>query len=160
MMIASLVIICIALAVILMTILLYRFMIPTKYFKNAASDAVLDGEGGFYIRKHTTFRLLFLVYSITHHLLNIISVVSAMVSIYMVLDSSSDNIRAIILLVSAVSTNHIFGLRLDRTAAGYVEAMRILENEILNYLQCETKGLSKLQKANDEAEQYIANRFF
>lgn len=157
--IAVIIVIVTILIVILVIALYLKLKNEHNYF--IAKDNVEKDEAElyFYIKKHTIFRLCFLAYSITHYLLNIISIIFSMVTIYMVLDKSIDsNLQAVFLLVAAISTNLSISLRLDCIAEGYAQAMRIMEYAILNYIR---KGASlySLCEANKKAEECIGNKF-
>ena len=161
MLITAVVIAVISIAIVASAIALYNFMPRTGYFENIADPAILKGPLSFYIKKHLIFRLFFLMYSVGHHFLNVIAVTSSMIAIYMVLDDSvSSQWQSICLLISAISTSFIFGFRFDRVADGYVHGMRIMEKAILSYVSDPSIGLQPLCDANNEAEQYICNKFF
>ena len=153
--------IAIILAILISIVLYIKNEKDIGYFKGIASDNLLKGEMLFYIKKHTIFRLFFILYSVTHYVLNIISVIFSMVSIYMFLDDDLDpSVQAIFLLIAAISSNLSIGLRFDRIAEGYIQAMRIMENAILNYaIDQKSSGLQSLREANDKAEQYIQKYF-
>ena len=65
-----------------------------------------------------------------------------------------------LLLISAITTNLVLIFRFDRASECYANAMRIMERAILQYLSDDKKPKDILYRADDEAEQSIANKFF
>lgn len=67
--------------------------------------------------------------------------------------------RLIVSVLAAVSTNLQIVLRFDKVAEGYICAMRVLEQAILEYEQEESLGLEVLLQANKKSEEIIHNLF-
>ena len=131
-----------------------------KYFPESGVEDRLN-KINFYINKHTIFRRFAMLYSIVHYLLQIISIVTTLITIYMVVDTSDKlKIQIIFLLLSAVFSSLGIILRFDKVGGCYAQAMRVLETAILTYLAGEDDSLLPLVDANKEAEEIIENNFF
>lgn len=128
-----------------------------KYFEGIEKEGMLEIR--FFVKKHTIFRFFALLYAVIHYSLNIISVTASFVTVYMIIDDKLGiNVQIFFLLTAAITTNLIFGLRIDKISEAYAQAMRILEYAILKY-SLEGK-MDILYEANDRAEQCIGNKFF
>lgn len=76
----------------------------------------------------------------------------------MVMDDNLDlYIRIIISVVAAISTTLQAILRFDKVGEGYICAMRIIEQAILEYEYKESESLEILLQANIKAEEAIHN---
>ena len=62
-------------------------------------------------------------------------------------------------MLAAVSTNLQIVLRFDKIAEGYICAMRILEQAILEYEEQESAELDVLLQANKKSEEIIHNMY-
>ena len=130
----------------------------SKYFKDVVKDEC--PEVRFFIKKHTIFRFFAILYSLIHYSLNVISVTTSFITVYMVMDSDIKvNTQIFFLLTAAITANLVLGLRIDKISEAYMQAMRILEYAILEYSLNEEKPISLLYEANDKAEQCIGNKF-
>lgn len=130
----------------------------SNYFCNIIKDDCPEIK--FFIKKHTIFRFFALGYLIIHYFLNIISVTTSFITVYMVMDDKTEiNTQIFFLLTAAITTNLLLGLRLDKISETYAQAMRILENAILKYSIKEEEKIL-LYEANEKAEQLMGNKFF
>ena len=68
-------------------------------------------------------------------------------------------IRICISVMSAIATTLQTILRFDKVGEGYICAMRIIEQAILEYENREYDTLETLSQANIEAEEIIHNMF-
>lgn len=129
----------------------------SKYFQDIEEEGTTEIK--YFVKKHTVFRFFALLYAVIHYSLNIISVTSTFVTVYMAIDNTiGSNVQIFFLLTAAITTNLIFGLRIDKISEAYAQAMRILEYAILKY-SLEGK-MDILYEANDKAEQCIGDKFF
>lgn len=111
-----------------------------------------------YYHKQRMYRLCYGFFIGVHYLLVVMSVSLTSVTIYMVMDEKlALLIRIIVSVMAAITTTLQTILRFDKVGEGYICAMRILEQAILEYEQVESNGLEVLLKANIEAEQIIHN---
>ena len=111
-----------------------------------------------YYHKQRMYRLCYGFFIGVHYLLVVMSVSLTSVTIYMVMDEElALLIRIIVSVMAAITTTLQTILRFDKVGEGYICAMRILEQAILEYEQVESNGLEVLLKANIEAEQIIHN---
>ena len=111
-----------------------------------------------YYHKQRMYRLCYGFFIGVHYLLVVMSVSLTSVTIYMVMDEKLElHIRIIVSVMAAITTTLQTILRFDKVGEGYICAMRILEQAILEYEQVESNGLEVLLKANIEAEQLIHN---
>ena len=111
-----------------------------------------------YYHKQRMYRLCYGFFIGVHYLLVVMSVSLTSVTIYMVMDEKLElHIRIIVSVMAAITTTLQTILRFDKVGEGYICAMRILEQAILEYEQVESNGLEVLLKANIEAEQIIHN---
>lgn len=82
------------------------------------------------------------------------------ITIYMVMDTKLELLsRMVVSVLAAVSTNLQIVLRFDKVAEGYICAMRILEQAILEYEEQESAELDVLLQANQKSEEIIHNMF-
>ena len=80
------------------------------------------------------------------------------ITIYMVMDNNLDLfIRISISVMAAITTTLQTVLRFDKVGEGYICAMRIIEQAILEYEERRDTDLDVLLQANIEAEQVIHN---
>lgn len=111
-----------------------------------------------YYHKQRMYRLCYGFFIGVHYLLVVMSVSLTSVTIYMVMDEKLElHIRIIVSVMAAITTTLQTILRFDKVGEGYICAMRILEQAILEYEQVESNGLEVLLKANIKAEQIIHN---
>lgn len=68
-------------------------------------------------------------------------------------------IRMIVSVMAAITTTLQTILRFDKVSEGYICAMRIIEQAILEYEEVEDNTLEVLLQANKEAEQVIHNMY-
>lgn len=152
----------------------------SNYFQDVIhTNSPLHSKLKFFIKKHTIFRFFALFYAVIHYVLNVISVATSFITVYMVMIEGDTllNMRIFFLLTSAISTNLLIGFRLDKISGAYAQAMRILEEAILKCCdggkddklpengqsedkQPENNLYKMLYEANSKAEQYLGDKFF
>ena len=69
------------------------------------------------------------------------------------------NLRMIVSFLAAMATIFQVILRFDKVAEGYIRAVRIMEQAILEYEQCEDADFDVLLEANRRAEEVIHNMY-
>lgn len=113
-----------------------------------------------YYHKQRMFRMGYGLWVCIHYLLLIMSISFTIITIYMVMDDKLNlNIRIIISVMAAITTTLHTILRCDKIAEGYICAMRIIEQAILEYENRENESLEILLQANIKAEEVIHNMF-
>ena len=113
-----------------------------------------------YYHKQRMFRLSYGFFIGVHYFLVIMSVSLTTVTIYMVMDKKlALYIRIIVSVMASITTTLQTILRFDKVAEGYICAMRIIEQAILEYEEVESNGLDILLQANIEAERVIHNMY-
>lgn len=113
-----------------------------------------------YYHKQRMFRLCYGFFIGIHYLLVIMSISFTSVTIYMVMDDKLDlYIRMCISVMAAIATTLQTILRFDKAGEGYICAMRIIEQAILEYENRENETLDILLQANIKAEAIIHNMF-
>ena len=111
-----------------------------------------------YYHKQRMYRLCYGYFIGIHYLLVVMSISLSTVTIYMVMDEKLDlYIRIIISVMAAISTTLQTILRFDKVGEGYICAMRIIEQAILEYEEIKENDLKVLLQANIEAEKVIHN---
>lgn len=86
------------------------------------------------------------------------SVSFSTVTIYMVMDEKLNlSIRIIVSVMATVTTTLQTILRFDKVGEGYICAMRVLEQAILEYENKDSTTLEILLEANIKAEEIIHN---
>ncbi len=115
--------------------------------------------------KQRTFRISYGLIRIFDTLLLITSLLYSAITAYLILDSSVTSAETILCLIIATLSSTLKSiLRLDRMAAPYIEAVRILEKAILRYeyeplsSKPEFQGITALLEANEKAEDLIQNK--
>lgn len=134
------------------------------YFSCAGSADRLEAIG-FFINKHTIFRRFSLGYSIIHYIFNVLSLITTLITVYMIVDTSAaEELQIIFLLLAAIFSSLVITLRFDKIGGCYAQAMRVLEKAILTYLADTNtntnKDMTPLVDANTKAEQIIENNYF
>ena len=113
-----------------------------------------------YYHKQRMYRLSYGFFIGVHYLLVVMSVILTTVTIYMVMDEKlALYIRMIVSVMAAITTTLQTILRFDKVSEGYICAMRIIEQAILEYEEVEDNTLEVLLQANKEAEQVIHNMY-
>jgi heme/copper-type cytochrome/quinol oxidase subunit 4 len=113
-----------------------------------------------YYDKQMMYRKSYGFFIGVHYILVVMSVSLTVITIYMVMDTQLNNgLRLIISVLAAVSTNLQIVLRFDKVAEGYICAMRVLEQAILEYEERKDASLEILLQANIKAEEIIHNMF-
>lgn len=113
-----------------------------------------------YYHKQRMFRLCYGFFIGVHYLLVVMSVSFSSVTIYMVMDDKLNlYIRIFVSVVAAITTTLQTILRFDKVGEGYICAMRIIEQAILEYENRESTTLDVLLKANIKAEETIHNMY-
>lgn len=130
----------------------------SKYFSGTVKDQ--DPQIKFFIKKHTIFRYFSLLYALIHYFLNIVSIITSFITVYMVMAKLEIDTQILFLLTAAITTNLVIGLRVDKIAEAYAQAMRLLEYAILKFSLEDDSKAEILYEANDKAEQCIGNKFF
>ena len=111
-----------------------------------------------YYHKQRMFRLCYGFFIGVHYLLVVMSVSLTSVTIYMVMDEKLElHIRIIVSVMAAITTTLQTILRFDKVGEGYICAMRIIEQAILEYEEIKENDLKVLLQANIEAEKVIHN---
>lgn len=111
-----------------------------------------------YYEKQMMFRKCYGFFIGVHYILLVMSVSLTTITIYMVMDTELNNtVRLVVSVLAAVSTTLQVVLRFDKVAEGYICAMRILEQAILEFEEIESAKLETLLEANIRAEQVIHN---
>lgn len=113
-----------------------------------------------YYHKQRMFRLGYGFWVCTHYILLIMSISFTIVTIYMVMDEELNlYVRIIVSVMAAITTTLQIILRCDKISEGYICAMRIMEQAILEYETIENETLEILLQANIKAEEVIHNMF-
>lgn len=113
-----------------------------------------------YYHKQRMFRLCYGFFIGIHYLLVVMSISFTSVTIYMVMDDKLDlYIRIIISVMAAITTTLQTILRFDKVGEGYICAMRIIEQAILEYENRESTTLDILLESNIKAEEIIHNMY-
>ncbi|BDZ81396.1 hypothetical protein [Claveliimonas bilis] len=113
-----------------------------------------------YYDKQMMFRKCYGFFIGVHYILMVLSISLTTITIYMVMDTKLNNIvRLTVSVLAAISTNLQIVLRFDKVAEGYICAMRILEQAILEYEENEPATLDTLLQANIRAEEIIHNMY-
>lgn len=111
-----------------------------------------------YYHKQRMFRLCYGFFIGVHYLLVVMSISFTSITIYMVMDTQLNlHIRIFISVMAAISTTLQTVLRFDKVGEGYICAMRIVEQAILEYENREITTLDILLEANMKAEEIIHN---
>ncbi len=130
------------------------------YFSQAAASERLNSIR-FYINKHTIFRRFSMMYSVAHYFFYILSIITTLITVYMVVETSNaKDTQIIFLLLAAIFSSLVITLRFDKIGGYYAQAMRVLEKAILTYLADTNDTLTSLVEANAKAEQIIENNYF
>lgn len=86
------------------------------YFSQGDSSDCL-GYIKFYINKHTIFRRFALMYSIIHYIILVLSLITTLITVYMVVETSNaKDIQIIFLLLSAIFSSLVITLRFDKVS--------------------------------------------
>ncbi|MGN0405345.1 MAG: hypothetical protein ACI4F1_08995 [Bariatricus sp.] len=133
--------------------------------RNIGKDFFAESEKPFgkkapemYYDKQMMFRKCYGFFIGVHYLLVIMSISLTTITIYMVIDTELNNIaRLTVSVLAAISTNLQIVLRFDKVAEGYISAMRVLEQAILEYEERQNESLEILLQANMRAEEIIHN---
>ncbi|MBU3876017.1 hypothetical protein HGO97_009340 [Faecalicatena sp. AGMB00832] len=113
-----------------------------------------------YYHKQRMFRLCYGFFIGIHYLLVVMSISFTSLTIYMVMDDGLDlYIRIIISVMAAITTTLQTILRFDKVGEGYICAMRIIEQAILEYENRKESELDVLLDANLRAEEVIHNMY-
>lgn len=111
-----------------------------------------------YYHKQRMFRLCYGFFIGVNYLLVVMSISFTSVTIYMVMDDKLNlYIRISISVMAAITTTLQTILRFDKVGEGYICAMRIIEQAILEYENRESTTLDVLLNANIKAEEIIHN---
>lgn len=111
-----------------------------------------------YYEKQMMFRKCYGFFIGVHYILLVMSTSLTTITIYMVMDTELNNtIRLVVSVLAAISTTLQTILRFDKVAEGYICAMRILEQAILEYEEKKSSTLETLLQANVRAEEVIHN---
>lgn len=111
-----------------------------------------------YYHKQRMFRLCYGFFIGVNYLLVVMSISFTSVTIYMVMDDKLNlYIRIFISVMAAITTTLQTILRFDKVGEGYICAMRIIEQAILEYENRESTTLDVLLNANIKAEEIIHN---
>ena len=111
-----------------------------------------------YYHKQRMFRICYGFFIGVHYFLVVASISFTTITIYTVMDEDlSLFIRIFVSVMATITTTLQTILRFDKVGEGYICAMRIIEQAILEYEDIEGMELSVLLQANKEAEQMIHN---
>lgn len=153
--------------VIILAIIIFVIRFFWYFYKrrNIGKDFFVESEKPFkkkapemYYDKQMMFRKCYGFFIGIHYILVVMSISLTTITIYMVMDTNLNNIaRLTVSVLAAVSTNLQIVLRFDKVAEGYICAMRILEQAILEYEEREEETLDVLLSANIRAEETIHN---
>lgn len=109
-----------------------------------------------YYHKQRIFRLCYGFFIGIYYLLVVMSISFTSITIYMVMDENLNlYIKVFISVMAAISTTLQTILRFDKVGEGYICAMRIIEQAILEYENRENETLEILLQANIKAEEVI-----
>lgn len=158
-------IVCFTVAAIVLAIFL--FFTHFYHNKNLGKKFFEDSEKPFgkkapemYYHKQRMFRLCYGFFIGVHYLLVLMSVSFTSITIYMIMDSGLNmHIRISISVMAAITTTLQTILRFDKVGEGYICAMRVIEQAILEYENAEDTTLKILLNANVEAEKIIHNMY-
>lgn len=113
-----------------------------------------------YYHKQRMFRFCYGFFMGIYYFLVIMSVSFTIITIYMIMDDKLNlYIRIFISVMAAITTTLQTILRFDKVGEGYICAMRIIEQAILEYENRERESLEILLQANIEAEEVIHNKY-
>lgn len=133
--------------------------IGKKFFENSEKPYGKIAPSIYYY-KQRIFRFAYGFFIVIHYILMLMSVSFTSLTIYMVMDRKiSLYIRIFISVMAAITTTLQITLRFEKIAEGYIRAMRILEQAILEYEHREETQLDILLIANKKAEKIIHNMF-
>lgn len=111
-----------------------------------------------YYHKQRMFRICYGFFIGVHYFLVVASISFTTITIYMVMDANlSLFIRIFVSVMATITTTLQTILRFDKVSEGYICAMRIIEQAILEYEDTESLSLEVLLQANREAERVIHN---
>lgn len=111
-----------------------------------------------YYHKQRMFRLCYGFFIGIHYLLVVMSISFTCITIYMVMDTELNlYIRIFISVMASITTTLQTILRFDKVGEGYICAMRIIEQAILEYEDKKSATLEVLLQANIKAEEIIHN---
>lgn len=128
-----------------------------KFFENSEKPFNKKAPEMYY-HKQRMFRLCYGFFIGVHYFLVVSSISFTSITIYMVMDNNLDLfIRISISVMAAITTTLQTVLRFDKVGEGYICAMRIIEQAILEYEERRDTDLDVLLQANIEAEQVIHN---
>ena len=128
-----------------------------KFFENSEKPFNKKAPEMYY-HKQRMFRLCYGFFIGVHYFLVVSSISFTSITIYMVMDNNLDLfIRISISVMAAITTTVQTVLRFDKVGEGYICAMRIIEQAILEYEERRDTDLDVLLQANIEAEQVIHN---
>lgn len=128
-----------------------------KFFENSEKPFNKKAPEMYY-HKQRMFRLCYGFIIGVHYFLVVSSISFTSITIYMVMDNNLDLfIRISISVMAAITTTLQTVLRFDKVGEGYICAMRIIEQAILEYEERRDTDLDVLLQANIEAEQVIHN---
>mgnify|MGYP000129784902 CR=1 FL=1 len=153
--------------IILIILCIIKFFLYFYKRRNIGKDFFKESEKPFgkkapemYYDKQMMFRKCYGFFIGVHYLLVVMSISLTTITIYMVMDTKLELIsRMVVSVLAAVSTNLQIVLRFDKVAEGYICAMRILEQAILEYEEQEPAELDILLQANQRSEEIIHNMF-
>jgi heme/copper-type cytochrome/quinol oxidase subunit 4 len=122
-------------------------MINTMYSRDLSKK--MRSAPSMYYDKQMMYRKSYGFFIGVHYILVVMSISLTVITIYMVMDTELNSIlRLIISVLAAVSTNLQIVLRFDKVAEGYICAMRVLEQAILEYEERQDTSLEILLQAN------------
>lgn len=128
-----------------------------KFFENSEKPFNKKAPEMYY-HKQRMFRLCYGFFIGVHYFLVVSSISFTSITIYMVMDDNLDLfIRISTSVMAAITTTLQTVLRFDKVGEGYICAMRIIEQAILEYEERRDTDLEVLLQANIEAEQVIHN---
>lgn len=128
-----------------------------KFFENSEKPFNKKAPEMYY-HKQRMFRLCYGFFIGVHYFFVVSSISFTSITIYMVMDNNLDLfIRISISVMAAITTTLQTVLRFDKVGEGYICAMRIIEQAILEYEERRDTDLDVLLQANIEAEQVIHN---
>lgn len=131
-----------------------------KKFFQESEKPFQKSAPNIYYDKQMLFRKYYGFFIGVHYVLVVLSISLTTITIYMVSDENLNfNLRMIVSVLAAISTTFQVILRFDKVAEGYIRAVRIMEQAILEYEQCEDADFDVLLEANRRAEEIIHNMY-
>jgi len=128
-----------------------------KFLKDCESRSGIEVPDVYY-HKQRMYRYCYGFFIGVHYLLIVMSVTFSSITIWMVTDENK-SIALVVSVIAAISTTLQTVLRFDKIAEGYICAVRIMEQAILEFKHGKFPEYRELLEANKRAEEVIHNLY-